>query len=81
MICGLRRFLEKEIEPLGYVESIFPGEIKPTKGTTPRLKLRFKYATSTGAKLLAYGPSSVQEVFVVSKDIGALKGKLASLFE
>jgi hypothetical protein len=67
MICGLRGFLEKEI--------------KPTKGATPRLELRFKYATSTGAKLLAYASSSVQEVFVVTKDTEALKSKLASLFE
>lgn len=28
MIQGLRNFLEKEIEPLDYVEAIFPGRLR-----------------------------------------------------
>ena len=51
MIHGLRQFLEEKIEPLEYVDSIFPGEIKRTKGVNPRLRVEFKYATETGAKL------------------------------
>jgi len=76
MIHGLRGFLEGELEPLDYVESIFPGEIKRTKGANPKLRVQFKYATETGAKLLAYGPAAVQEVFVVTKNPEALKSKL-----
>ena len=76
MIHGLRGFLEGELEPLDYVESIFPGEIKRIKGANPKLRVQFKYATETGAKLLAYGPAAVQEVFVVTKNPEALKSKL-----
>lgn len=73
MIQGLRNFLEKELEPLDYVEAIFPGEIRRTKGTGLGFKVRFRYATKTGVKLLAYAPSVVQEVFVVTKDPEALE--------
>ena len=73
MIHGLRDFLERIIEPLDYVHSIVPGEIKHTKGTTASLKIRYKYATRTGAKFLAYSTSAVQEVFVVTKKPESLK--------
>jgi len=73
MIHGLREFLETEIEPLEYVKSIFPGVIKRSKGVNPGFKARFKYATRTGAKILAYSPSAVQEVFVVTSNPEALK--------
>ena len=73
MIHGLRGFLESKIEPLDYVDSIFPGEIKRRKGANPGFKVRFQYATKTGAKLLAYSPSAVQEVFVVTKNPEGLK--------
>lgn len=76
MIRGLRDFLEQQIEPLDYVESIFPGEIRRTKGASPGFKVLFKYATKTGAKLLAYSASAVQEVFVVTKDAEKLKRML-----
>lgn len=66
MIPGLREFLERELEPLDYVEAIFPGVIKPKKGITPGFRVRFKYTTSTGVKLLAYSSGAVQEVFVVT---------------
>ena len=68
MIHGLREFLERDVEPLDYVQSIFPGEIKHTKGANPGFKIRFKYATKTGAKILAYSSSAVQEIFVVTKN-------------
>lgn len=77
MIQGLRRFLEEEIEPLDYVKSIIPGEIKPKKGISQSLQVKFKYTTKTGAKLLAYSPGAVQEVFVVAEDLEALKAKLS----
>ena len=73
MIHGLREFLESKIEPLDYVVSIFPGEIKRSKGANPGFKVRFKYATKTGAKLLAYSSSAVQEIFVVTKNPEGLK--------
>ena len=77
MIHGLRRFLEEELEPLESITTIIPGEINHTKGTFSGFRVRFKYVTETGAKLLAYSPGAVQEVFVVTKDIEALKSKLA----
>ena len=76
MIHGLRGFLEREIEPLGYVESIFTGEIKHTKGANSGFRVRFKYATRTGVKLLAYASSAVQEIFIVTKEPQALKAFL-----
>ena len=79
MIHGLRGVLEKEIEPLEYVESIFPGEIRPIKGRNSKLRLSFRYTTISGVKLLAYSPSAVQEVFVVTKDASALQQRVDSL--
>ena len=76
MIQGLRIYLEKELEPLDYVKSIFPAEIKPTKRPLSGLKIRFQYETKTGAKLLAYSSGAVQEIFVVTNDAEALKKKL-----
>lgn len=77
MVEGLRGFLEERIEPLDYVRSIIPGEIKPKKGTSQGLRVRFKYTTKTGAKLLAYSPDAVQEIFVVTKAPEALKAMLS----
>lgn len=73
MIPGLREFLEKEIEPLDFVKSIFPGEIKRTRGTTSGLVVRFKYLTPTGAKLLAQKSSAIQEIFIVTNEPETLK--------
>lgn len=72
MIHGLRELLETHIEPLEFVTSIIPGEIRKRKGTSSTLKLKFQYGTKTGAKLLAYSSGAVQEVFVVCKDANAL---------
>jgi hypothetical protein len=80
MIHGLREVLENEIEPLEYVKSIFPGKITPIKGKNSKVRLSFKYTTITGVKLLAYGPSAVQEVFVVTKDVSALQQRVNSLY-
>lgn len=77
MIHGLRGFLEEELAPLEYIAALIPGRIERTKGASSSLRVRFKYSTETGAKLLAYGPAAVQEVFVVTNDPEALKGKLS----
>ncbi len=76
MIQGLRSYLEKELEPLAYVKSIFPAEIKHTKKHLPGLRIRFQYETKTGAKLLAFASGAVQEVFIVTNNVEALKKKL-----
>jgi len=68
MVSGLREFLEEKLEPLDCVEAIFPGVIKPKKGITPGFRVRFKYTTPTGVKLLAYSPGAVQEIFVVTRE-------------
>ncbi len=77
MVQGLRVFLEERIQPLDYVRSIIPGEIKPKKGASQGLRVKFKYTTKTGAKLLAYSPGAVQEIFVVTEDPEALKAQLS----
>lgn len=76
MIQGLRQFLENELEPLEYISSIFPGEIKRTKRGISGLKVKFQYPTRSGAKLLAYGSGVVQEIFVVTRESEKLKEKL-----
>lgn len=76
MIAGLRRFLEEELEPLDEVQAILPGRIERTKGMRSGLQVRFQYTTPTGAKLLAYGPGVVQEVFVVTARPERLKETL-----
>lgn len=77
MIHGLRNYLEEELEPLEYVKAIFPAQIRRTKSACSRFKVLFKYETKTGAKLLAYGSGVVQEVFVVTNNVGKLKEKLS----
>jgi len=59
------------------VTAIFPGEIKCTKSASSRFEVRFKYPTKTGVKLLAYGSGVVQEVFIVTSDVKALKEKIS----
>ncbi len=66
MISGLRQFLERELEPLEYIQAIIPGEINHTRSSLSRLQIRFKYTTLTGAKLLVYNSGAVQEVFVIT---------------
>lgn len=80
MIAGLRKFLEQEIEPLPFVESIIPGAIKPKKGVTPGFRLKFQYPTKTGAKLIALSGRSAQEVFVVTSDPEKLRELLEGRF-
>jgi len=60
-----------------FMKAIFPAGIRHTKSASSRLKLLFKYETKTEAKLLAYGPGVVQEVFVVTNNVKVLKEKLS----
>ena len=79
MIPGLQHFLEKELEPLPFIKSIIPGEIKRTRSVSSSLRPRFQYSTPSGAKLLAHGPRVVQEVFIVTSNPDGLKDKIDSL--
>ncbi|MGH7851443.1 MAG: DUF2103 domain-containing protein [Thermodesulfobacteriota bacterium] len=74
IIKGLGSFLETYISPLAFVESIIPGEINVGKKPGENLKVRYKYSTVSGAKLIARSGTSVQEVFVVTSDPEGLKG-------
>jgi len=74
IIKGLGSFLETYVSPLEHVESIIPGEIKVGKKPGENLKVRYKYNTVSGAKLIARSGTSVQEVFVVTSDPEGLKG-------
>jgi hypothetical protein len=73
IIKGLGSFLETYVSPLVEVESIIPGEIKVGKKPGEKLKVRYKYSTVSGAKLIARSGTSVQEVFVVTSDPEGLK--------
>lgn len=76
MIGGLRRYLEDRLEPMTEVRSIIPGRISRVRGTRSELRVRFQYATDTGAKLIARGPGVVQEVFVVTREPERLREEL-----
>lgn len=76
MIGGLRRYLEDQLEPMAEVQSIIPGRISRVRGARSELRVRFQYATETGAKLIARGPGVVQEVFVVTRHPQRLREKL-----
>ncbi|MFA6210832.1 MAG: DUF2103 domain-containing protein [Candidatus Obscuribacterales bacterium] len=78
MIDGLRDLLES-IEHIEEIVSIIPGVIKPVRGSGSGIRLEVKYPTQTGIKLLAKSSTSVQEVFMVTKDADALIEKLKAL--
>lgn len=76
MIGGLRKYLEEHLEPMPEIRSIIPGRISRISRGRSELDVRFQYATDTGAKLLARGPGSVQEVFVVTRDVERVRAKI-----
>ena len=79
-IENLEEFLEKEIEPLEYIQSILPGRIEKTKGMKKKLFVRFQYATESGAKLIAHSGGAVQEIFIVTNRQEDLRKKIEALF-
>ncbi len=79
MIRGLRQLLE-QIEPWDEIQSIIPGEIKPTKSHKP-LSLEVKYNIPTGIKCLAKSGSAVQEVFIVTSNPEAFKQHLGNFLQ
>ncbi|MEQ9618177.1 MAG: DUF2103 domain-containing protein [Deltaproteobacteria bacterium] len=78
IIKGLQNFLETNVSPNEFVESVIPGEIKVGKTTGENLVVRYKYATVSGAKLIARSGNSVQEVFVVTSEPEKLKEIIAN---
>lgn len=76
MIGRLRKYLEEQLEPMPEIRSIIPGRISRTRGGHSELEVRFQYATETGAKLLARGPGSVQEIFVVTEHPQRLRKRI-----
>ncbi len=81
IIKGLRRFLEDNISDLDHVTGIIPGEIKVGRATGENLAVSYKYSTLSGAKLIARSGTSVQEVFVITKDPEELKALIELLGE
>ena len=73
MIKGLQEFLERNISSRDFVEGVVPGEIKVSKATGENLHVRYKYETLSGAKLIAKSGTSIQEVFVITKEPKKLK--------
>lgn len=77
LIKGLQDYLERHISTLEFVTGVIPGEIKVSKATGENLLVKYKYATLSGAKLIAKSGTSIQEVFVITKE----PDKLERLFE
>lgn len=67
IIKGLKEFLEERISTLNFVDGVIPGEIKVGSATGENLIVKYKYATLSGAKLIAKSGSSIQEVFVITR--------------
>ncbi|NIR31275.1 MAG: hypothetical protein GWN84_18590 [Gammaproteobacteria bacterium] len=76
MIPGLRRFLERKLEPLPEVQALIPGRIQRKRGADSAFRVRLQYETETGFKLIAHAPGVVQEVFVVCDQREALRSRL-----
>ncbi len=79
IIKGLRRFLEDNVSCLDQVTGIIPGEIKVGRSTGENLSVGYKYNTQSGAKLIARSGTSVQEVFIITKNPEQLKSVIESL--
>ncbi len=73
LIKGLQEYLERNISNRDFVEGVVPGEIKVSKATGENLQIRYKYETLSGAKLIAKSGTSIQEVFVITKEPNKLK--------
>jgi hypothetical protein len=69
---GFENYLNKIAEEIP-VQAIIPGVIKKVnKANKGDLRITFQYKTDTGAKLLLKKGSSVQECFVIIKDVDLL---------
>ena len=73
IIKGLKRFLEDNVSSLDSVDVIIPGLIKVGKTPGENLIVSYQYSTVSGAKLIGRSGTSVQEVFVITKDPEKLK--------
>ena len=80
IIKGLKKFLENNVSNLDHVSGIIPGEIRVGNTTGENLVVRYRYETSSGAKLIARSGNSVQEVFVITSDSEDLKRVINELF-
>ena len=60
---------------------IIPGEIKVGRSTGENLAVNYRYSTRSGAKLIARSGTSVQEVFVITKNPDGLRELIELLGE
>ena len=79
MIKGLGKFLEDNISNLNFVDGVLPGEIKVGNAKGEKLIVKFKYSTISGAKLIAKSGSSIQEIFVVTRQPEKLQRVIVEL--
>ena len=80
IIKGLKKFLEHNVSSLDSVEGIIPGRIKVGKTPGENLVVSYQYSTVSGAKLIGRSGTSVQEVFVITKDPEKLKDVIEELY-
>lgn len=76
MINGLREILE-QIETWDEIKTIIPGRIEPIKYNKP-LSIKVQYNTLTGIKCIVRSGTAVQEVFIVTPNLEALKEHLSN---
>ncbi len=78
LIKGLQEYLERNLSNKSFIEGIIPGEIKVSKATGENLQVKYKYETVSGAKLIAKSGTSIQEVFVITKEPEKLKALIGT---
>ncbi|MBS3812061.1 MAG: metal-binding protein [Halanaerobiales bacterium] len=72
--------LLEDISQFQEIKSIIPGRINQRNSSSGQeAYLKIKYNTSSGLKLIAKNSSSVQEVFIVTKNTDETKAKLQKL--
>jgi hypothetical protein len=71
-VGGLDEILRRIIKECPHVSRIVPGRIKVRRGKTPA-SFKVQYPTDSGLKCLYNGTGTVQEVFLICRDMESAK--------
>lgn len=71
-VGGLDAILDRIVSQCPHVARIVPGRIKVRRGRTPP-GFKVQYPTESGLKCLYSGTGTVQEVFLVCRDMEAAR--------
>ncbi|MGM0508550.1 MAG: DUF2103 domain-containing protein [Fusobacteriota bacterium] len=80
IIAGILPLLDM-VSEIEEVKSIIPARISRRKGNGGKPKLKIKYKTISGIKLLAKTSSGIQEIFVIADDEDEVIERLKNLLD